>query len=246
MKEVRIYDCHNWLRRKFETGASQRLVYAIATSAPGIMVFDGYGAKKRRKDLYPDYKKHRNVASDEFFKQLEIFEKLCAFIPSPKIRVPGWEADDVIATLIRRSPDDRYFIETTDVDFLQLPNTSIDRIKPAPCPTKWLRLYKTLVGDSSDNVKGLKGFGEKGWAALTDDQRQALQDFITGDISPLTDLPVISEKFNRGFLENIEQLRVYWKIVGLMDVPWDEIIKHTTVGRDDPDGVEAALKSMLQ
>lgn len=241
----KIYDGHNWLRRRLERGSTMRLCLAELRGQPGTIVFDGFGAKKVRKALYPEYKARRNTPDPGFFKQLEYFESLCRFAPVAKIRVPGWEADDVIATLIRREPNADFHVETTDVDFLQLPRTVISHEKVVTIPQKWIRLYKTLVGDPSDNIKGVKGFGKKGWDSLTDEQRTILQDYITGDIHIETDFPMISPKFNAAFLNDIQQLRVYWKIVGLFDVPWDEIIKHTTFGTDDFEGMDAELNKYL-
>jgi len=88
---------------------------------------------------------------------------MCQFLPIACIRVKGWEADDVIATLVRSEPNEQFIIESTDVDFMQLPNVRIAREKPAPVEPQYMRLYKTLVGDPSDNIGGLKGFGKGAW-----------------------------------------------------------------------------------
>ena len=89
------------------------------------------------------------------------------------------EADDIIAYLCGRlpnQPDDKLFIVSSDKDFLQLINQNVIVYRPMEkkyytedvmrekykMPAKNFILYKTLLGDSSDKIKGIKGLGEKG------------------------------------------------------------------------------------
>ena len=99
-------------------------------------------------------------------------------LPVKTIGLPKVEADDVIAYLSEitpLSPKDKVFIVSSDKDFLQLVNenvivyrpmekefyteqTVVDKFKMSP---NNFILYKTLMGDNSDKVKGVKGLGEK-------------------------------------------------------------------------------------
>ena len=89
------------------------------------------------------------------------------------------EADDIIAYLcgkLPNQPDDKLFIVSSDKDFLQLVNQNVIVYRPMEkkyytedvmrekykMPAKNFILYKTLLGDSSDKIKGIKGLGEKG------------------------------------------------------------------------------------
>ena len=89
------------------------------------------------------------------------------------------EADDIIAYLCSKlpnQPDDKLFIVSSDKDFLQLVNQNVIVYRPMEkkyytedvmrekykMPAKNFILYKTLLGDSSDKIKGIKGLGEKG------------------------------------------------------------------------------------
>lgn len=241
-----IYDAHNWLRRRFETGASMRLVIADVWATPGIVVFDGYKAKQRRKALYPDYKKHRNVAPDTMYKQIDQFEKLVKFLPVISMRVPYWEADDVIATLIKNDNGGEFYVESTDVDFLQLPNTTINRGKFAAIKIKpeEMRLYKTVVGDPSDHITGIKGFGKKGWDALTDENKNILLAFCMGFSVNLEKAGLSKSSMN--WLqdpENVKLVHTFWNIVGFYDVPMEEITKNMTVGTEQPDMIEQELRN---
>ena len=89
------------------------------------------------------------------------------------------EADDIIAYLCNKlpnQPNDKLFIVSSDKDFIQLVNRNVIVYRPMEkkyytedvmrekykMPAKNFILYKTLLGDSSDKIKGIKGLGEKG------------------------------------------------------------------------------------
>ena len=89
------------------------------------------------------------------------------------------EADDIIAYLcdtLPNQPNDKLFIVSSDKDFLQLINQNVIVYRPMEkkyyteefmkekykMPAKNFILYKTLLGDNSDKIKGVKGLGEKG------------------------------------------------------------------------------------
>ena len=89
------------------------------------------------------------------------------------------EADDIIAYLcniLPNKPEDKIFIVSSDKDFLQLITNQVIVYRPMEkkyytesvmkekykMPAKNFILYKTLLGDSSDKIKGVKGLGEKG------------------------------------------------------------------------------------
>ena len=100
-------------------------------------------------------------------------------LPVKTVIIDKVEADDVIAYLsgkVINQRGDRSFIVSSDKDFLQLINENIVVYRPMEkkyytqeimeekykMPTKNFILYKTLLGDASDRVKGVKGLGEKG------------------------------------------------------------------------------------
>ncbi|HZO09585.1 MAG TPA: DNA polymerase I, partial [Myxococcota bacterium] len=99
----------------------------------------------------------------------------------PILEVPGFEADDVIATLVSRAPSSAQIaIVSTDKDLMQLVGpqvTLLDGIRdrrfgPAEVverfgvPPERVLDLRALVGDTSDNIPGVKGIGEKGAAKL--------------------------------------------------------------------------------
>ena len=100
-------------------------------------------------------------------------------LPVKTLLLDKVEADDIIAYLCSKlpnQPDDKLFIVSSDKDFLQLVNQNVIVYRPMEkkyytedvmrekykMPAKNFILYKTLLGDSSDKIKGIKGLGEKG------------------------------------------------------------------------------------
>ncbi len=144
------------------------------------MVMDPPGGGFRR-ELYAEYKATRDAQPEELTQQIPLARELAAAWRIPLLEVPGYEADDVIATLVERVPDDvEVVIVSTDKDLMQLVGervTLLDsmkdrRIGPAEVeerfgvPPAQLLDVRALVGDSSDNIPGVRGIGEKGAAEL--------------------------------------------------------------------------------
>ena len=144
------------------------------------MVMDAPGGGFRR-EIYSEYKATRDAQPEELSQQIPLARELAAAWRIPLLEVPGYEADDVIATLALQAPDDvEVVIVSTDKDLMQLAServTLLDtmkdrRIGPAEVeerfgvPPAQLLDVRALVGDSSDNIPGVKGIGEKGAAEL--------------------------------------------------------------------------------
>ncbi len=141
-----------------------------------------------RHEEYPEYKATREKLSDElqadFDRGVDRIEQLLAAYHIPVLRVEGYEADDVIGTLARKGKEAglNVVIVSGDKDFHQLVEPGVwllnpGRGGPAAVDEQWVgreneaeRLgvppervtdYLALVGDSSDNVPGVKGIGGK-------------------------------------------------------------------------------------
>ena len=148
-----------------------------------IVVFDARG-KTFRHELYADYKAGRDAQPEDLSAQIPLVRELVEAWRVPIVEVSGVEADDVIATLVARAPEDAAVsIVSTDKDLMQLVServTLLDgvkdrRITPAEVeerfgvgPDRILDL-RALVGDASDNIPGVKGIGAKGAAKLIEE-----------------------------------------------------------------------------
>jgi DNA polymerase I len=134
----------------------------------------------------PTYKAGRQRTPTPLAEQLERFPELLAAFEAPLFAVPGFEADDVLATLASKfeSAGQRALVVSGDRDLLQLvrPTTSVYFIggrAQAPVrfdeqavearfglPPAKLPAFAALVGDTSDNLPGVPGIGERTAAKL--------------------------------------------------------------------------------
>lgn len=248
-KKVTIYDANNWFRRRLET--SQGIGFSPVRQARDLLmldqfpvvVWDGPGAKKKRTELYPDYKAKRVQAEDATYISFKALQEALVHAGVVQIIVPEYEADDVIATLVKRNYFDGHsiFIESNDKDFLQLgvPTASEGTL---PCEAKWVRLYKTLVGDPSDNIPGLKGFGPKKWEALSEEDREVIEAWLLS-CADFEDLP---ESFTDKHAIDFDLLRTFYSIVGFYDVPAELINRYSTFNPRDIPKSNAILEEHYQ
>lgn len=139
-----------------------------------------------RETYFPAYKAHRDDMPQSLDAQMNnIFELIQAF-NIPMLTLEGYEADDIIGTLVDQAKPQNVMVHiiTGDRDLLQLLDTHVRVQLPSSkskdddvydtqlFTEKWgiaphqLVDYKALVGDTSDNIPGVKGIGEKGATTL--------------------------------------------------------------------------------
>jgi DNA polymerase-1 len=147
-----------------------------------VVVFDDKSGKTFRAAMYSDYKATRKEPPEELQVQMDYFPKIVRGLGWPCVAVPGVEADDVIATLVTeaRRKDWEVVIYSADKDIMQLIGdqvTMIDAlhqktytrdevIKKIGVPPEKIPDFLALVGDTSDNIPGVRGVGDKTAAAL--------------------------------------------------------------------------------
>ena len=149
---------------------------------------------RKRLEIYPEYKAGRKPAPADFYAQIPILHELLQAFGWPLYELDDYEADDIMATLAKKASDKgiEACLITSDLDALQAINplvhvyalkkglTNIDLFKPESFTEKYgIRVdqflnLKALKGDSSDNIPGAPGIGEK--TAI-----QLLQQFDTID-----------------------------------------------------------------
>lgn len=245
---INLYDAMNWVRvqsREDPTGRYPRSVLTRMSHPTGmeVWVWDGSGNKEARQKIYPAYKAKRTDEGEDFWAFINLIRDVLNHTHATQIQVPGVEADDVIATLARRyvgSHDVR--IHSTDRDFTQLLGEGIRTTaepKAGVDPSR-VRLFKTLVGDASDNIPGARGFGEKSWARLSSENLDEIERAVQG---------LSYDRHRTGLadrhLDDLENLKIYWQIIGFIDVPIDLIDRHTSHGDRDFAAGDAYLKKYL-
>lgn len=148
-----------------------------------VVVFDGPNNKKSRLALYEDYKGHRASMPDDLFPQIEFAKEYCESAGIPHIEVEGVEADDTIGSIavwaakrgaqsflcssdkdLCQLVNDRIFVLNTFKENLIIDRKEVEKIYGIR-PEQMID-YLAIVGDTSDNIPGIKGFGPKTASAL--------------------------------------------------------------------------------
>lgn len=148
------------------------------------VVFDPPGPSFR-SERFPDYKAQRPRMADDLAVQLPWIDKVVEAHRFPILRVPGFEADDVIGTLTRQAVERgmEVHIISADKDFAQLISDQVRMIDamrdinydPELVRKKWgvpphqFIDYLALIGDKVDNIPGVPGVGAKTASKLLDD-----------------------------------------------------------------------------
>ena len=263
---IPVYDGNNILRRKFETGAPVSQVIPFHNTNPVFWVFDGRNALQSRRKIFPDYKIKRDRETPTVNGFYEFARTVKAeLLPHCRnvviIEVEGMEADDIIAHLVRDNHEanqaDRdgaigIDIISNDGDFYALEALGGVRLEKKP---KWadvvapddVRLYKTLVGDSSDNIPGLRLFGDKAWLKLLPADKEgwkywlegndSLEDFLMGGLGKAQ-----LEWWNNG---GRALLRDYWNVVGFLPVEAAALAAGTRHGIADVNAYQATMAKYM-
>ncbi len=140
------------------------------------VIFDARGPTFR-KELYPEYKANRAVMPEDLRPQIPVIKQLVQAFNMPGLELEGYEADDIIATLARCFAERGMAVTvvTGDKDLMQIVSDQVrllDTMKDqvvglaevaarfGGSPDKVVEV-QALAGDSSDNVPGVPGIGEK-------------------------------------------------------------------------------------
>jgi len=141
-----------------------------------VVIFDAKG-KTFRDDIYPEYKAHRPPMPDEMRLQIEPIHNIIKAMGLPLIIIEGVEADDVIGTYAQQATQLQIpvIISTGDKDMAQLVNEHITLVNTMTnttlthqgvldkfgIPPALIIDFLALMGDSTDNIPGVAGVGEK-------------------------------------------------------------------------------------
>ena len=149
---------------------------------------------RRRRNIYPEYKANRKPAPDDFYTQIPILMELLDAFGWPFYELDDYEADDILGTFAAQATEKgiETYLLTSDLDSLQLisPTTKVYAIKNGLSNIEEFDVaafekkygisvaqfldLKSLKGDSSDNLPGVPGIGEK-------TATQLLQEYKTLD-----------------------------------------------------------------
>mgnify|MGYP001332712683 FL=1 len=173
-------------------GFTKMLMKVVRDEQPDhlAVIFDAKGPTFRT-EIYPEYKANRAAMPEDLVPQIPVIKELVRAFNMPALEQPGYEADDIIATLAHRfaAKGMQVTVVTGDKDLMQVVSDQVrmlDTMKdkvfgPAEvaerfCSPQQVVEIQALAGDSSDNVPGVPGIGEK-------TARQLIEQF--GDIETL-------------------------------------------------------------
>ncbi len=202
-----------------------------------IFVFDAKGPTFRN-NLDKEYKKNRPKTPERLHVQVPHVVELVRSFGYKTYQISGFEADDIIGTLVEKFKYDydKIYILTSDKDLMQLVNEKVHLLRLTKgvtnykeySPSEVKKEYKVLpeqiseflamVGDSIDNIKGLPGIGKVTAAKLLNEY---------GKIENIyNNLDKLSEKQAKTFIENREHLLQNLKLTQLKydpDINFDNI-----------------------
>ena len=203
------------------------------------MIWDGRGSKLRRQKKDPLYKAHRAIMKDEDKERIAIMhlqvaqflKDFLAYIPVTHMISEYWEADDIMAMVAFHysAEVDKITIVTGDKDLLQVVDSRVSVWSPSKellitesnfeevtgYPDGQAFLYgKCLQGDSSDNVPGIPGVGEKTALKLLEAHGWNLGDLMKEDSFKKG---VVRDGIRNAILESsgISRLSLNYKLMAL-------------------------------
>ncbi len=170
-----------------------------------VVAWDSKTSVVKRRAIYPDYKAGRIKPGEDFYTQIPLLKTLIHDLGWNFVELENYEADDIIGTLSRQADEAggwETYIISSDLDMLQIVDdnthmwrilkgfTNIEQINVPELEAKYgikksqFLDLKALKGDSSDNIPGIPGIGEKTAAKLLNDYGDL--DGVYNNISQIT------------------------------------------------------------
>ncbi|MBN1195973.1 MAG: DNA polymerase I [Candidatus Aminicenantes bacterium] len=211
-------------------------VYGFVTSVESLLkemaparvavALDSPGPTFRHR-LYPRYKEKREAAPEELVAQIPLVKTYLEYRGIPMLERPGFEADDIIAAFCHQKSDsdETLILVSADKDLFQLVNRDICLYHPRlkrildseaihshfGVPPERIVDYLAMVGDTSDNIPGVPGIGDKSARALLDKYH---------DLESILDhLDELTPSQRNRFIENRHLLDLSRKLVDLSRIP---------------------------
>jgi DNA polymerase-1 len=235
-------------------GFARELVRILEQERPEYLAVAFDTGKTFRDEIYPEYKATRAKMPDDLRPQIERIRQMVDAFNIPRLEMEGYEADDVLGSVAKAAADQGLGVKiiTGDRDLLQLVNartavylagddqtyiTDADVVKKLGVRPDQVVDYKAIVGDTSDNIPGVKGVGEKTAIGL-------MEKFGTLD-AIYQNLDQVETRW-RGKLEkereNAFMSRDLARITTNLQIKLD--LEHAQVKAFDPDPLEALFRDL--
>jgi len=256
---LQVFDANSWVRRFIEADASGLPIRTLITNintSPDVMVYvwDGRGGNERRRKMFPTYKANRTPPAENIFATMNLCKQAMRHSKALQITVEGYEGDDVIAALVGLyATKTGVTIWSTDRDLYALctvEGVTHPTVTNPKCSPELTRLYKATVGDPSDAIPGIKGFGAKAWADCDKDSLRGWYEqgcpVLPSDPTMVVDYFGIPKACASWLSSNQELARTMWTIVGFMPPSAAEVEAGTIIGKRDDAAVATILGKYLQ
>jgi len=177
-------------------------------------------------EAFDDIEDEHDAKVDQMVRIIQYLKTL----PVKTVSIDKVEADDIIAYLsgvIPKDPKDKAFIVSSDKDFIQLVSDNVIVYRPIEknyytketvvekfniSPKNFI-LYKTLLGDSSDKIKGVKGLGQKG--LLKKFPELAEKDMVWDDILNISEKKMQDHVVYARVIQGRDELEKNYKVMDL-------------------------------
>ncbi|MDC1068995.1 DNA polymerase I, partial [Candidatus Kapabacteria bacterium] len=173
-----IFGFTNIITKLLEIEKPENIAVVFDTMAPTFRV-----------DMYPEYKANRSDFPEELIPQVPKIKEILDLMGIPRVELDTYEADDIIGTLAKQASKEKIksFCVTNDKDFMQLVDEYVKILRPVPKSDEMKLIdydqvkekfgvrpdqvidVQALIGDSVDNVPGVKGIGEKTAGPMIDE-----------------------------------------------------------------------------
>ncbi len=233
-----IYIFHNMIRRLQKQYAPEYLAAVFESEGPTF-----------RDQAYAAYKANRAETPPELIEQIPAIERMLGAMRAPVLKTEGYEADDVIGSVARKAAAGlEVWMISSDKDLLQLVGDGIRMMDPMKndtvydpakveefkgVPPERIADLLALVGDTSDNIPGAPGIGEKGAVQL-------LREY--GSLEALLEraAEVGKKSYRESLLENREQIELSKRLATIeTDVPLEVDLEALRVQPPDVEALAA-------
>ena len=255
-------DVSRWITTSGEAtagtyGFTRALLRLLEQDAPEYLAVTFDTGSTFRDEMYPDYKATREKMPDDLRSQIERIRQLVAAFGIPVLEADGYEADDVLGTVARLASNEgvQVVILTGDRDLLQLATEDVvirlagqrlaDAIDYGPKqvqekyklnPEQLIDL-KAMVGDTSDNIPGVRGVGEKTAVNLLDQY---------GDLTTIYEhLEEVPPRFRTKLEDGRENAELSYRLGAIVtDVPLEFELEACRAKGYDRDHVVALFRDL--
>jgi DNA polymerase-1 len=235
-------------------GFASVLLKILESDKPDYLVVAFDTGKTFRDELFPEYKATREKMPDDLRTQIERIRQMVDIFNIPRLEMEGYEADDVIGSVAKQAAAQGLGVKiiTGDRDLLQLVDDRIyvylsgkDQDFATPESVKeyfgvrpdQVVDYKALVGDTSDNIPGVRGIGEKTAQGLFETYNTLEEIYAHLDqLKPALRAKLENSRADADLSRDLARIRT--------DLPITLDLDHAKTDHYDPSAVESFFKRM--